>query len=187
MRLRPNRCQLTLALLCLLSVLPLTAQDEERESITPAPARDEGEGPGHGITTIRDPSCGNGLDWCLEHKAKSATNEITAPRIFAYPVFGQGHDGPFTAPEQAREWVRDIAAQGADGIKFFGYRPDIMEAAIREANEHDLETTCHHAQLAVTRVNVLDSAGWGLTSMEHWYGLPEALFEDRLIQDYPAD
>ncbi|MCZ6506885.1 MAG: amidohydrolase family protein [Acidobacteria bacterium] len=282
MLLRSRWCQLTLALLCLLSVPPLTAQDEEQKSITPAPARDEGEGPftrlilrggtlidgtgapargpvdiviennrisrihnigapgipidperrpeseegdreldvsgmyvlpgfidmhghmggvhqgtpaeyvfklwlGHGITTIRDPSCGNGLDWCLEHKAKSAANEITAPRIFAYPAFGQGHDGPFTAPEQAREWVRDIAAQGADGIKFFGYRPDIMEAAIREANEHDLETTCHHAQLAVTRVNVLDSAGWGLTSMEHWYGLPEALFEDRLIQDYPAD
>jgi hypothetical protein len=25
----------------------------------------------------------------------------------------------------------------------------------------------------------------GLDSMEHWYGLPEAMFEDRLIQDYP--
>ena len=23
--------------------------------------------------------------------------------------------------------------------------------------------------------------------MEHWYGLPEALFEDRTVQDYPAD
>ena len=45
----------------------------------------------------------------------------------------------------------------------------------------------HHAQLAVTRWNVLDSARAGLTSMEHWYGLPEALFEDRTIQDYPAD
>ena len=26
---------------------------------------------GHGITTIRDPSCGNGLDWVLDHKKKS--------------------------------------------------------------------------------------------------------------------
>lgn len=142
---------------------------------------------GHGITTIRDPSCGNGLDWCLDHKAKSASNTITAPRILAYPAFGQGHDGPFLTPEAAREWVRDITRQGADGIKFFGYRPDIMKAAIEEANAHGLETTCHHAQLAVTRVNVLDSARWGLTSMEHWYGLPEALFEDRVIQDYPVD
>jgi Amidohydrolase family len=34
---------------------------------------------------------------------------------------------------------------------------------------------------------VLDSARWGLTSMEHWYGLPEALFTDRTIQNYPLD
>ena len=142
---------------------------------------------GHGITTIRDPSCGNGLEWCLDAKARSAANEITAPRILAYPAFGQGHDGPFLTPEEAREWVRGIKGQGADGIKFFGYRPDIMQAAIEEANLHGLGTTCHHAQLAVTRVNVLDSARWGLTSMEHWYGLPEALFEDRVIQHYPVD
>ena len=36
---------------------------------------------GHGITTIRDPSAGNGLDWTLDQKKKSAANEITAPRI----------------------------------------------------------------------------------------------------------
>jgi hypothetical protein len=33
----------------------------------------------------------------------------------------------------------------------------------------------------------MNSAKAGLTSMEHWYGLPEALFEDKTIQDYPAD
>ena len=36
-------------------------------------------------------------------------------------------------------------------------------------------------------MNVLATAKAGLTSMEHWYGLPEALFEDKTIQDYPAD
>jgi hypothetical protein len=35
--------------------------------------------------------------------------------------------------------------------------------------------------------NALRSAQLGLTSMTHWYGLPEALFEDRIIQDYPLD
>ncbi len=45
----------------------------------------------------------------------------------------------------------------------------------------------HHAQLDVTHWNVLDSARAGLTTMEHWYGLPEAMFEDQVIQDYPAD
>ena len=142
---------------------------------------------GHGITTVRDPACGNGLDFCLEHRSRSGENTITAPRILAYPVFGQGHEGPFTTPEEGRKWVREIAAKGADGIKFFGDRPDIMEAAIREAVERGLRTACHHAQLAVTRVDVLDSAGWGLTTLEHWYGLPEALFDERTIQDYPLD
>lgn len=142
---------------------------------------------GHGITTIRDPACGNGIDFCLEHRRKSAANEITAPRIEAYVVFGMGRDEPFTTPEQAREWVRSLAERGADGIKFFGARPDVMEAALDEAGRLGLRSACHHAQLAVTRVDVLDTARWGLTSMEHWYGLPEALFDDRVIQDYPAD
>jgi hypothetical protein len=34
---------------------------------------------------------------------------------------------------------------------------------------------------------VLTTARQGLTTMEHWYGLPEALFDDRTLQDYPAD
>jgi len=142
---------------------------------------------GHGITTIRDPSCGNGIDFCLEHKAKSTRNEITAPRIEAYIAFGQGRDEPFTDPQQARDWVDEIADQGADGVKFFGYRPDIMKAAIERVVERGLRSACHHAQLDVARVNVLDTAGWGLTTMEHWYGLPEALFDDRTVQDYPLD
>ena len=142
---------------------------------------------GHGITTIRDPGSGNGLAWMLDHRDKSERNEITAPRIHPYLFFGQGHDGPFREPEQAREWVRKIAAEGAEGIKFFGYRPDVMRAAIEEAASLGLRTACHHAQMDVARVNVLDTARWGLTTMEHWYGLPEALFDGQTVQDYPAD
>jgi cytosine/adenosine deaminase-related metal-dependent hydrolase len=142
---------------------------------------------GHGITTVRDPGSGNGLAWTLEHKRKSAANEVTAPRILAYVFFGQGRDTPFTTPEEARAWVDGIAGEGADGIKFFGYRPDIMEAAIERARVRGIRTACHHAQLNVARVNVLDTARWGLTTMEHWYGLPEALFTDRTVQDYPDE
>ena len=39
----------------------------------------------------------------------------------------------------------------------------------------------------VARWNVLNSARAGLTSMEHWYGLPEALFTDKTIQNYPLN
>ncbi len=141
----------------------------------------------HGITTVRDPSTGNGLDWVLNHKSKSAKNLITAPRLFAYTAFGQGSKTPIANPDQARLWVQENAKKGADGIKFFGAAPAIMDAALRENKKLGLRSACHHAQMDVARWNVLNSAEAGLTSMEHWYGLPEALFTDRTIQDYPLD
>jgi len=141
----------------------------------------------HGVTTVRDPGSGNGLAFVLDHKRRQAAGQITAPRIYAYTFFGQGSDAEITTPEQARTWVREVARQGADGIKFFGARPDILRAAIEEASARGMRTAMHHAQLEVARANVLDTARWGLTTMEHWYGLPEAMFTDRTVQDYPAD
>ena len=147
----------------------------------------------HGITTIREPS-GRSIDWTLDLKRRSEKNEIIAPRIFAYTGFGQTtkdfnplNDAPISTAEQAREWVRANAKNGADGIKFFGAEPEIMAAALDENKKLGLRSACHHAQLSVARWNVLNSARAGLTSMEHWYGLPEALFTDRTVQDYPLD
>lgn len=139
----------------------------------------------HGVTTVREPS-GRGVDYTLDLKRRSEKNEIVAPRIFAYTGFGQGKKEVNT-PEQAREWVRNNAKKGADGIKFFGAEPEIMTAALDENKKLGLGSACHHAQLSVARWNVLHSARAGLTSMEHWYGLPEALFEDRTVQHYPLD
>ncbi len=142
---------------------------------------------GHGITTSADPGSGNGIAWMLEHQRRSAANEIAAPRLLPSAGFGQGHDGPISTPEQARAWVAEMADIGAHGIKFFGLRPDLMAAALETANARGLYSTMHHAQLNVAWMNVIDSARLGLTSMQHWYGLPEALFEDRVVQRYPLD
>ena len=142
---------------------------------------------GHGITTIRDPGCGNGIEWCARERKRSDANAITAPRIVPFAFFGMGRDTPITTPEEARAWVRDMKAKGAAGMKCFGYRPDILEAAFDEIRKQGLRSACHHAQLDVARVNVLTTARWGLNTMEHWYGLPEALFDGQLVQDYPAD
>ena len=141
----------------------------------------------HGVTTAREVACGNGLDWVLKHKALSEENKITSPRIFAYTAFGQGEEKPITTDAQAREWVRNNKAKGADGIKFFGASPEVMAAALDENKKLGLRSACHHAQTNVAWWNVLQSARAGLTSMEHWYGLPEALFEDKTIQHYPLD
>ncbi|MGI9543701.1 MAG: amidohydrolase family protein [Cyclobacteriaceae bacterium] len=141
----------------------------------------------HGITTIRDPACGNGLSWVLDHKVKSRKNTITAPRIEAYTAFGMGEKNGIHSPEQARAWVQQNAKKGADGIKFFGTRPDIMSAALDENKKLGLRSACHHAQMDVAWLNVAQTAQMGLTTMEHWYGLPEALFTDQTVQNYPLD
>lgn len=141
----------------------------------------------HGITTIRDPGSGNGLEWVLHEKKRSALNQITAPRIYAYTFFGAGAENPISDAEGARAWVRQNAKNGADGIKLFGAAPDIMAAALDENKKLGLRSACHHAQLNVARWNVVRSARAGLTTMEHWYGLPEAMFDDRTVQNYPLD
>ena len=147
----------------------------------------------HGVTTAREVA-GRGIDVTLDLKRKSEKNEIIAPRIISYTAFGQTsksfnplNDIPISTPEQAREWVRANAKKGADGIKFFGAEPAIMAAALDENKKLGLGSACHHAQMSVARWNVLHSARAGLTSMEHWYGLPEALFDDRTVQDFPLD
>jgi hypothetical protein len=125
------------------------------------------------------------LEWVLDHKKKSAANSITAPRIYAYTAFGQGSKNPIVNADQAKAWVNDNAVKGADGIKFFGASPEVMDAALRENKRLGLRSACHHAQIDVARWNVLNSARAGLTSMEHWYGLPEALLDKSTIQEYP--
>jgi len=140
---------------------------------------------GNGITTVREPGCLNGVDWCVNESRRSAANAITAPRIFPYAAFGFKEREPMTRPEQAREWVREMKAKGIVGMKCFGYRPDVLEAAFAELKKQGMRSACHHSQTDLSRVNVLTTARWGLTSMEHWYGLPEALFDDRTVQNYP--
>lgn len=141
----------------------------------------------HGVTTVRDPSSSNGLEWVLDHKKKSEENQIVAPRIQAYTAFGQGSSSPITNAAQAKAWVQENVKNGADGIKFFGGNPEVMQAAISENKKMGKRSAMHHQQMDVARWNVLQSARAGLTSMEHWYGLPEALFQDRTIQDFRLD
>ncbi len=143
----------------------------------------------HGVTTVREMGSMNGLNWMLDQKARSQENTIVAPRLLAYAYFPAVNDmlKVLHTPDQGREWLRKLKARGADGVKFFGAPPAIMEAALDECKKIGLRTGCHHAQQAVTRMNALTTAKWGLTSAEHYYGLAESMFEDRVIQDYPSD
>ncbi len=143
---------------------------------------------GHGVTSVRDPGSGNGVDWTLLARERSSKNQIVAPRLFVYVRPGRGWDGgDITTPERARAYVQWAARKGVDGFKLGSMDPDIMAALIDEAKKHGLGTQAHLDQMGVARMDVLDAARLGLGSMEHWYGLPEALFADRTVQDFPYD
>lgn len=138
-----------------------------------------------GITTVREPGCFiNGLEFVVGEAARSGKGEIAAPRILPYAGFGLGRSEPFPDAAEALQWVNKAAEAGAVGLKLWGYRKEIYRATLEEANRLGLGTMCHHQQRYVAQVNALESARWGLGSVEHWYGLPEALFADRRFQDY---
>jgi amidohydrolase family protein len=146
----------------------------------------------HGVTTIRDPGSMNGVDWTLGERERSAKNQIVAPRIFVYVRPGAGWDkGQVTTPELAREYVRWAKQKGADGFKIIGgdsiFDPEILGALLDEAKNLRMGSTTHMAQTGVVRTNVIQAARMGMGSMEHWYGLPESLFADRVVQDFPLD
>jgi len=139
---------------------------------------------GHGITTVRDTGSTMGLDWTLAHKKRSAKDLITAPRIIAYSMF-PGNSA--TDAASAIKWVRAVHKKGADGVKLRGGTREAMNAVFKETKRLGIGTANHHDQSGVYHTNALTSARLGLGSLDHWYGLPEALFEGQTIQDYPAD
>jgi Amidohydrolase family len=146
----------------------------------------------HGVTTIRDPGSMNGVDWTLKERQRSAENKIVAPRIHVYVTPGSGWDkGPINSPQAARDYVNWAKQKGVDGFKIIGnaqlFDPAIFAALTDEAKKLSLGTTTHMPQTGVVQTNVLQAARMGLGSMEHWYGLPESLFADRVVQDFPLD
>ena len=145
----------------------------------------------HGITTVRDVGSVMGLEWTVGQAKRSARNEIVAPRIVPYAMFpgstGSGVSSAITDAEGARAWVRAVRKRGAEGVKLRGGTREALAAVYEEAQALDMGTASHHDQNGVYHMNVLDSARLGLDSMEHWYGLPEAMFTDRTLQNYPAD
>ena len=123
----------------------------------------------NGITTVRDVwSDRKTLDW----RAKTAANELAGPRIFAYGAFV---DPPTPhSPEEARQRVRDLKAAGFDGIKLYTVDREVMQAMEDEAHKLGMRIA-HH--VGVEETNAWDDIKFGTTSIEHWYGIPDAAIE----------
>ena len=134
----------------------------------------------HGVTTVRGVSLtGNRL--AVSEKARSAANEIVAPRIFNYQ-----RPGNTSSPEGARAWIRDNA-NTIDGLKLGSYDPEVMAALIDEATKLGLGTTAHLAQNGVAQMNAIDAARLGLGTVTHYYGHFESLLKDYVVQPWPVD
>jgi cytosine/adenosine deaminase-related metal-dependent hydrolase len=126
-----------------------------------------------GITTVRD--VGSNTGKTLEERKKSAEGTVAAPRIFLYMRAGG------RTPEEARESVRRIKEAGGDGVKIFGMDRDIMAALTDEAHKLGLRIS-HH--VGVEETDAWDDAAFGVTSIEHWYGVPDAALSGS--QNFPS-
>lgn len=139
-----------------------------------------------GVTTVRD--VGSVAVLVLNERKKSAANEIIAPRIYAYLWFPSGIIGSALTTETAltedslRETVRALNERGADGIKLRGFDREATRIIMDEANRVGLRTA-HH--VGVENMNALDNAEFGTTTIEHWYGIPDAAVDG--VQDFPAN
>ncbi len=67
----------------------------------------------HGITTVRDPGSGNGLDWTVHERDRSMRNEIVAPRIVPYAFTGSSM---WTAGRSIRRNRRASSCNGWPGM-----------------------------------------------------------------------
>lgn len=116
-----------------------------------------------GITSVRD--VGSNYKKTIDERSKSQSGEIAAPRIFLYMPAGGA------TPEEARKRVQDIKKVGGDGVKIFGLDRDIMKAVLDEAHKLGLRVA-HH--VGVEETDARDDAEFGTTTIEHWYGIPDA-------------
>jgi hypothetical protein len=128
-----------------------------------------------GITTVRDVGASKKT---LVWREQSGKNEIASPRLFAYGVFSGARNA-----EDARAKVRDLKQAGYDGIKLFGVDRDIMQPMMDEAKKLGLRVA-HHT--GVEETNTWDDIRFGTTSIEHWYGIPDAAIESGR-QNFPSD
>jgi imidazolonepropionase-like amidohydrolase len=125
-----------------------------------------------GITTVRD--VGSDAKKALAERRKSQEGSIVAPRLYIYMVAGGA------TPEEGRKAVRAIKEQGGDGVKIFGMDRDIMAAIVDESRKLGLKVA-HH--VGVEETDARDVAAFGVSTLEHWYGIPDAALKGS--QNFP--
>ena len=142
---------------------------------------------GHGVTTVRDAGTGAGIELMVRERQKSEANEIVAPRLVLcqrWPLpLGSWDEG--NTPEKAQAMVRRFKELGADCVKVSkspGQYPDVLAAIVQEARLHQMPVM---VDLKVSETSALVASNLGVTSVEHFYGVPESALQG--TQSFPAD
>jgi cytosine/adenosine deaminase-related metal-dependent hydrolase len=129
-----------------------------------------------GVTTIREAWSGpKTLQW----REQILNNTLAGPRVFAYGGFPAAN---IDTREKAMQRVRDLKAAGYDGIKLYTMDRDLMEAMMIQARAMNMRVM-HH--VGVEETNAWDDIKFGTTSIEHWYGIPDAAIESGR-QNFPS-
>jgi imidazolonepropionase-like amidohydrolase len=142
----------------------------------------------HGVTTLRDAGADAGIETLREHRRLGEENKMVVPRLVLYQrwpnVSRQRVDGH--SPEAARALVRTFKEMGADGVKVSkgpGQFPDVIAAIGDEVKKLGMNGVA--VDLKVSETDAVIASNAGVTSIEHWYGVPDAAIPG--TQRFPAD
>lgn len=144
----------------------------------------------HGVTTLV-PAPDRGLDAAMSEAARSARNEILAPRM--YPIWGWGEKTGLSRaelenPANAARIARQMAEAGAHVVSLGSvtWDRDLFGAVARGVTEAGGITTIHLPPSTNNVVDAVNAACLGATMIEHHYGYAESALA-RQTQDFPRD
>jgi hypothetical protein len=141
-----------------------------------------------GVTTMVN-AADRGFQNAMQEAAKSAKNEILAPRMFPLVGYGTGATGfsrlDLDNPAKAPEVVKQMAAAGLRAISMdpLGWNLDLVAAIAKAAKENGMITSFHLQPANTAVTNAVKAACAGVTMIEHHYGYAESAL-DRQVQDF---
>jgi imidazolonepropionase-like amidohydrolase len=141
----------------------------------------------HGVTTLRDAGDGAGIENLREHRRLAESTTAAIPRLLLYerwPNVSRQREHGHT-PDEARTLVRKFFELGADGIKVSkgpGQFPDVIEAVCDEVKTLGMNGVAVDLKVSETDAAIASNAG--VSSVEHWYGVPDAAIPG--TQRFPA-
>lgn len=144
-----------------------------------------------GVTTMVN-AADRGVAQAKAEAAKSASNEILAPRMWPLTSYGAGTTGFTRAdleePARARDVVKAMKAAGLYVISMdpLGWSLELVTAIAQAAKAEGMLTSFHLQPSNTAVTNAVKAACAGITMIEHHYGYAESAL-DTHSQAFPRE